>query len=266
MPTPKPKRSFRVPLRGREDGHQRIRTLLCFQEVYDRILDGWPLSEVARFIQEVRKESTDIARKGLLSALEDYRKSIPPAELTKRRLTCTYFNAAAEVEEGLDELKELEKLYKKQLKRIEIDIKNEENIKKLLPTTGQEFRIAREILSNYADLKMDLGLSKRHLGQVDVEARLLADVAVRYNKPEVQTVLSNPQSRKKVLSLVERLMSKSAGSLSDGPEEGAGAHPEVIDVQADSLGEELLPEEDDDPLARPMSASEESGSAEEAGS
>ena len=252
MPAAKPKRSYR-PIRpaSRDTGHHRVRTLVCFQEVYDRILDGWPLSEVARFIHEVKKEALDLGRSGLVAALQDYRKTIPPAELVKKRLTPVFIEAAKEVEEGIDELQELEKLYKLQMGRISIDLKNEQNIKKLLPTTGQEVRVAREILSNYADLKMDLGLSKRHLGQMDVEARLMADVAVRYNKPEVQTVLSNPQSRKKVLSLVERLMSKSAGAL---PDEVVTV-PEVIDAPVEPVEGNLLAEDEEDPLARPIPSS-----------
>ena len=117
-------------------------------------------------------------------------------------------------------------------------------------------------------LKMDLGLSKRHLGQMDVEARLMADVAVRYNKPEVQNVLSNPQSRKKVLNLVERLMSRSATSLSE--EMANRPPPEVIDtegvpaVEEEAIEGDLLGEnedlDDENPLASPMPASGEDAS------
>lgn len=267
MPAAKPKRSFRVRPVSRDTGNHRIRTLVCFQEVHDRILDGWTLTEVARFIHEVKKELADLTRNGLIAALQDYRKTIPPAELVKKRITPVYVEAAKQVEEGVDELVELEKLYKLQMRRIDIDVNNEKNIKKLLPTTGQEVRIAREILSTYADLKMDLGLSKRHLGQMDVEARLMADVAVRYNKPEVQNVLSNPQSRKKVLNLVERLMSRSATSLSEELAQGSPP-PEVIDtegvpaqegtIEGDLLGENQALEEED-PLTAPMSLSEDGG-------
>jgi hypothetical protein len=237
--------------------------LICFDEVYSRILDGWPLSEVARFIQDIKKEATDLTRSGLIATLQDFRQTIPAAELTKKRLTPVYINAVKEVEEGLDELKEIEKLYKLQMRRIEIDVQNENNIKKLLPTTGQEVRIAREILSTYADLKMDLGLSKRHLGQMDVDARVMADVALRYNKTEVQAVLNDPQSRKKVLGLVERLMSKSAGALVSGLGEAASP-PNVIDVPAETapasedVEGNLLGEEDLDPLAQPIAEPSES--------
>jgi len=258
MPGVKAKRSYRMRPQSREPGQGRIRKLTCFDEVYGRILEGWPLSEVARFIQDVKKEATDLTRGSLMQSLQDFRGTIPPAELLKKRLTPVFVDAAKEVEEGLDELREIEKLYKLQMRRIDIDVQNEKNIKKLLPTTGQEVRIAREILSTYADLKMDLGLSKRHLGHMDVDARVMADVALRYNKTEVQTVLSDPQSRKKVLSLVERLMSKSAGALVQEPVAQAVMDVEGEPVETVVLDEEpfegnLLAEEDElDPLAEPI--------------
>lgn len=250
----RPKRSARVRPVSRDSGQPRIRGLRSFQEVYDRILDGWPLSEVARFIQEVKKEAVDMTRPGLVAALTDFRNTIPPAELTKKRLTQKYIKAAQEVEEGVDELKELEKLYRLQMQRVEIDFTHEKNIKKLMPTTGQEVRIAKEILSTYADLKMDLGLSKRHLGQVDVDARLMHDVALRYNKAEVQEVMDNAQSRKKVLGLVERLLSRPTATLATP----ADSPPDVIDVEAEPVveREELFPEDLSDPLAEPIIASE----------
>jgi hypothetical protein len=121
---------------------------------------------------------------------------------------------------------------------------------------------------------MDLGLSKRHLGKMDVDARVLADVAVRYNKTEVHAVMSDAQSRKKVLSLVERLMSKAAGTLVEKPPEGA------IDVEAvpvePTVGEgaldasleaevegNLLAEDEEDPLAAPIDADAISESSDE---
>lgn len=244
MPDSKPKRSVRVRPVSRTTGQPRIRNLKCYQEVYGRILDGWTLNEIAKFIQEIRKEATDITRAGLITALQEFRASIPPAELTKKRLTPVFTKAVKEIEEGIDELAELERLYKLQMSRIEIDVATEKKIKKLMPSTGQEVRIAKEILSSYADLKMDLGLSKRHIGQMQVDARLMADVAVRYQKAEVQEVMSSAQSRKKVLNLVERLLSQSSTDLIPDDE----VSPEVVEVEADRAD----PEEAIDAIDAPL--------------
>lgn len=222
---------------SRDPGQSRIRKLKCFPEVYDRILDGWPLSEIARFVHDIKKELLDLTRTGLIGALQEFRATIPASELTKKRLPTVFMNAVEKVESGLDELSELEKLYRLQMNRIAIDVQNEKNIKKLLPTTGQEVRIAREILSNYADLKMDLGLSKRHLGQMEVDARVVADVAVRYNKPEVESVLNDAQARKKVLNIAERLLSARAAAsrVVEDPRD-------TITVEADAPDDDI-PEE-----------------------
>lgn len=254
---PFPRKKSRVRPVSRQIGQSRVRELKCFREVYDRILDGWPLSAIARFIQVQRNECTDLTAAGLISTLEDFRKTIPPAELTKKRITPVYIDAVQEVEKGLDELAEMEKLYRLQMERVAIDVLNERNIKKLLPTTGQEVRIAREILSNYADLKMDLGLSKRHLGQVDVDARLLADVAVRYQKTEVQTVLNDAQARKKVLGLAERLLSSRRNAVAAAVAEAND--PNTIDVPAEASPD--LEEEGLEPELLLDERSEEEGDA-----
>jgi len=231
---------------SRQQGQTRVRGLRCFQEVDQRIKEGWPLKDVAKFIQEVKEEMNDITRASVVSQLLDYRASIPPAELMKPRIPRAHVKAAEKVEEGLDELHELQRLYTLQMGRIEIDLKNEKTISKLLPTTGQEVRIAKEILVAYKDLKMDLGLSKRHIGQLDVDARLMADVAVRYNnKPEVQQVMHNAESRKKILNLVERLLSRPAAQLTEGAIDVPGEVVEATPAAKSPYGpsEDLFPEE-----------------------
>ena len=70
----------------------------------------------------------------------------------------------------------------------------------------------RECLQTLADVKMDLGLSKRHLGELNVDATLLADVVGRYGSPAVAKVLQNPQSRQKVMGVAEKFLALAASS------------------------------------------------------
>ncbi len=259
-------RAKRIRPQSRETKQGRIRQLRCFSEVYDRFLEGWPVAEIARFIQDIKKEATDISRAGVVAALLDFRATIPPAELTKRRMMPAYIDAVETVEKGLDELHELEKLYRLQMSRVSIDVTNEKNIKKLLPTTGQEVRIAKEILTAYADLKMDLGLSKRHIGQVDVEGRLLADVAVHYGA-DVGSVLTDAQARKKVLGLAQRLLSmrasKGSNQVASIEAEGELVPDAVTEADAESTGaqedafEEEVSADVEDLLAEPVATSPE---------
>ncbi len=243
-----PKASFgKIKLTRRNAKADRIKELKCYEDVYKRALEGWSLNELAKYIQEVKKESTDIVHKTLVAILQDWRQKIPPGTITQKRLQPVFMKAKEAVEDGIDELTELENLYKLQMGRIEIDVGLEKKMNKLMPTTGQEVRIAKEILASYADLKMDLGLSKRHIGQMDVNARLLADVAVKYEKTEIREVIANPQSRKKLLGLAERLLVRSTSSILGTQ---VRTDPEVIDVVAtpvSSLDDVVSAEAEDGP-------------------
>lgn len=217
---PKVKKPRVRPISRRRD-FSTIRNLKCFKELHKRLIEqGHPVKTTARWIQEERNELTDLPFETVAKFLYDYRESIPATQRAKP-LNLAVEKAVEEVHEGIEELQELHRLYKVQMQRIEIDFQTEKNIKKLLPTMSQEIRTAREILSASAQLKMDLGLNERHLGTVDVETTLLADVAEKYaDSPAVAKVLDDGESRRKVLGLAERLL-----SIADRAER----HPEVAD-------------------------------------
>lgn len=197
---------FRVRPQNRETKFVKLRSMKCFREVHERIIDGWPLAEIARFVQDERREYGDVTRDGFLNILKEYRATIPPAQLIQKRMPPTFAKAAEEVRKGLDELEELEKLYQLQMRRIGIDEGTEKKINKLMPSMTQEVRVAAEILARIASLKMDLGLSERHLGKVDIDAKIHAEVEGRYGSQAVIAVIQNPEARRKVLGLAERLL------------------------------------------------------------
>lgn len=214
-------RKSRVKPVSRANNFANLRKLKSFKELHRRLIEqGHPLRTTAKWLQEEQHELTSTSFEALVSQLHEYRNSIPPAQRAKP-LNVVFERAAEEVVEGLDELAELQRLYKLQMARVEIDFQTEKNIKKLLPTMSQEVRTAREILSASAQLKMDLGIHDRHLGKVDVETTLLSDVAEKYaDSPEVEKVLNDDESRRRVLGLAERLL-----SIADRAER----HPEVAD-------------------------------------
>lgn len=208
---------------SRNTNHPAVRNLKCFPEVHKKLVEeGVPLRVIARYVQGERNEMTNLAESTVINHLHNYRNSIPAAQRAGP-LNVVFEKAADQVMEGLDELQEMQRLYKIQMQRIEIDFQTEKNIKKLLPSMTQEIKAAREILSNSAQLKMDLGLAERHLGKVDVdvETTLLEDVTEKYaNSPSVTKVLDSGDSRRRVLGLAERLL-----SIADRAER----HPEVMD-------------------------------------
>lgn len=216
---------------NRQTNHKTVRGLKCFKKVHEMLMEGQSSIIVAQFVHS-KGELTNISSDSLEAMLRNYRLSIPPAQRAGP-LNKTFEHAAKQVVEGLDELAELQRLYRIQMDRIEIDFQTEKNIKKLLPTMSQEIRTAREILSSAAQLKMDLGVNERHLGKVDVETTVLADVAQKYaDSPAVAKVMDSGESRRKVLGLAEKLLAIA---------ERAERHPEVADqleVLSTSEGED----------------------------
>lgn len=216
----------RLRAKSRESKFSRIKKLKCFLEVQSMILDGFPMSEVARLVQDDHKESTDITRGSLITILNDYRSAIPKADLIAKRMPKVMLDAKKEVEGGLDELAEMQKLFELQMARVSIDATTEKKIRKLMPSMTQEIRTAREILANYADLKMDLGLTTRHQGTLQVDGRFVAEMGDRYGQA-VEKVMADPESRRKVLGAAKRL-------LALGAKEGS-----VIDVESTPVEVEL---------------------------
>lgn len=190
---------------SRDEGFQKLRTLRCFNEVYERLLAGWSPSELARFIQESRNEYTHASQVTLMQVLQRFRDTIPPATLMAKRLPKTFEKAIEKTEDGVDELAEMEKLYRLHMERVNIDFTTEKNIKKLMPTMTQEVRVASELLGRMADLRMDLGLNTRHLGQVDAAVTIQAETS-RYGKESVKKVMEDPEKRRKVLNVAERIL------------------------------------------------------------
>lgn len=225
--------SYRVkPVSRDSEKHKRVRSLACFDGVHEMVITGWPLGEIAKHIQQLKNESTDITEDALIWALGEYRKDLPPAVLVQKTLPGVFISAASQVAEGLDVLSELESLYKLQMKRVGIDHTVEEKIRKLMPNMTAEIRMAKDLLESYAEMQMDLGLTERHLGKVDVTAGPDAvTVAQAYGKDSVRKVLENPQSRRKLMGLVERLVEVQAmrGKIKS-ESEGEG--------EAEVLGEE----------------------------
>ena len=166
---------------------------------------GWTAKALATAIQDEFGELGDLARGTVQRLVEDYRKTIPPMELSAACPTSVVGrNATRKVAEGLNELKELERLYSMQMERIEIDFTNEKTIKKLFPNTGREVFVAMKLLKQSADLKMDLGLAKRQLGTVELTGEKAVVIGERYGE-EAAKVLTDPESGRKVLQLAQRL-------------------------------------------------------------
>lgn len=234
------------------DKFERLHNLRCYDDVHEMLTTGWPLSEVAKYIQKTKHESTDIEELTLIYLLQAFRRSLPPTTLIAKPLPHAFTKAVQRIEDGLDVMAEMTKLYQIQMKRIEIDHKLEEKAQKLIPSLNQEVREARSILESIQKMKHDLGLDPRHLGTLQIEAGGSDEVVTRYGKPSVRRVLEDPQASRKVLSLAERFVQISQARseiAGDSEEDEAGLMLDEDEPDADDSPEFDLaadPEDSDD--------------------
>jgi hypothetical protein len=197
---------------------------------------GWSSPDLVKFIQEESGELKHLSAGYVKKMVDDFRKTIPPAELLlTTQNTNVAMHAAQKLANGMYELEKLNELYDLQMDRIKIDVENEKKINKLFPSTGREIFYAMKILNQSSQLKMDLGIAKRQLGEVSVTGEASVQIADRYNDG-VGKVISNPDGRRKVLGMVEALMALSARTNIDAAEIIASAQSyapgEVIDVES----------------------------------
>ena len=205
-----PERRPRIRPRSRElkkTGLAKLRSCRCFEEVDRRLRLGWGSLELAKFIRDENGECDDISEAYVRKLIDQHRQSIPPADLSLTSTnTKVIQNASKKMSNGLNELAELEKLYDIQKSRIDIDFTNEQTIKKLFAGTGREIFYAVKILKQSADLKASLGLTKKHLGTVEVTGHRAAEIGDRYGNDAIGSVVSDPDSRRKLLNLTDRLL------------------------------------------------------------
>jgi hypothetical protein len=201
--------------RSRGARFKKLRALRCYREVYARLCDGWTIAETARFIHDERAEYKEISRTGLEGILTDFRsEQIPAGDLVRKRFPEVYDAAKEKMDKGIDEVTELEELYRIQMHRISTDFATEKKIGKLLPSMTSEIKEARQLLESIANLKMEMGLSSRaphkheHAVAVGVEVDGIPDEgpAGQFASTAVKEVLGNPESRHRVQGVVERFL------------------------------------------------------------
>ncbi len=129
------------------------------------------------------------------------------------------------MDDDFDELTELTKLYELQKARIETQIARELRVGELDKDTLRELELSVRILASRFQVRKDLGLvGDRAAGK----ARAILDL--RGYSEETARVLSRPDSRRRVVSIVERIkrMAETDGAL----ELSAGAEPSADDCTA----------------------------------
>lgn len=211
----------------------KLRDCRCYDEIVRRLRLGETPRDVAEMIQDEYGELSNLSRKYVIKLVDECRLAIPPTEIALYSKNVNAVKKAKQqIRHGLDELEELERLYKLQMQRVSIDFENEKKINKLFPTTGREIYYAMKLLKQSSDLKMDLGYAKRHHGEMNINASGAVEVSERYKNEAIGQVMTDPDSRRKVLGMVETLVKLGAKASIDATEavNAAAAQRPVIDV------------------------------------
>ena len=192
--------------------HSKLRAMECYPTFHDRLVEGWASTTLASYIQDTCGELMDMERDSLCKAIDRYRGDLPASVRAGEKLPNAVSRAANEIEKGINEIEELAKLYRLQVRRIDMEVENETELLngKLLEGTREEIKEARAILKDSSDLKQALGLTPHHLGTLGLNVdggvvhahTSLDDIT----NPKVKAVLEDPQSRRRLLGLADRFM------------------------------------------------------------
>ncbi len=201
-------RRIREPIKPEEDYDiQLLKELNCFEQIDDLIKNGSKYDEIIKVIRD-NNELVDLEDDEIKRIIKKYKDSLAPAEVVKIVAPNKWLDTIRKIDNFVNELEELNRLYLLQMERIAIDFQNEKRIGKLFKTTGTEVWYAMKILETMANLKMDMGFVKRDLGRLDIREAIM-QVETKYgeipNKEKIINIIKNPESRDKLLTIVKKL-------------------------------------------------------------
>jgi hypothetical protein len=187
--------------------HKRIKELACLDEVHRRVVSGYPPGAVATYIQAEMSESKDVTHDTLKKALIAYREDLSPTELLMPTMPKIVAQAAQKLNEGLDMLAEIEKLFRLQMERIGPAMALEKKLGILNPRVGGELMNAVRLLESHHEVSRDLGLiGARNLGKLEIGVgqNMILAAGKKYGT-KMEDVIANPESRRKLVHLMQRM-------------------------------------------------------------
>lgn len=188
--------------------------------------DGYPLVQVAEFIQDECGEYVDIQRESLVTILSDYRKATSTGDTAATNAPRAYLEVAREMKKGVKIVDELEELFSIQKARIMHFAEMEESAGTMSKGLGREIDAARLLLDELHRVRLDLGVDERHIGTLTIKAEAIAATEERYGQ-RIANVMRDPEKRRRVLTLLE-------AALRETPELEA---PDVIEGEAEVVEE-----------------------------
>lgn len=212
---------------------RKIRDLDCFESVREMMITGVPLIEIARQVQ-MMGELPGIKVDTLRMYLEHYKATIPTWMMAARQQPKQYLELKQKADEGIDCLKEMQRLYNWIKERIEIGMNQERKFALLTSGMDRNFIVASQILQQIDEMKSKLGISDdqarvglpKHMSDQVEWSRI-------YSRESVQVVMNSPEKRSRVVQAAERLLDMYATKLSSEQIDKIKAAREVQEVPPD---------------------------------
>ena len=190
-----------VPLRREgPKSPQKLTRIKCWPEAEKRLRAGFSPERVAEYIQDECNEYTGVMRKSLTTMLYEYRRhKMPDIEKVQTSIPDYAAKAYAKVEAGINEVNELGTLYALQMARIEMALNQEQDNGFLNANLNNTFKLAQQILTARAEIKMGAGMA---IDEADLSSK---EAVLRRVGNKMSGVLSSNDSRAKVLSVLNKL-------------------------------------------------------------
>lgn len=192
----------RLPSKRRvavKDPGAGIRKLKCFKEIHTILSNGGFLREAIDVIH-ANGEWAELSRSAIRYKLKAYKDHLYKDESVLDGPIRTEFD---EDEDPFAALYSMNKALRLITERIEMEVETEKGLTKLFSTTHREFLTQHKISYDILILRNKLGLLNQERGRTGRQ-RVGSGTPGRI---DVAEVASNPESRQKVLGLVEALVS-----------------------------------------------------------
>lgn len=181
----------------------RIESLKCFKEVYDRLVCGYPLSAVTRFIQNEKAECQDVPYDTLYGQLKRYRKRILPEDILSRRQPHIFVEAHKRYADKLEELRRLDVQYEGLMYRFDLTHAEERISGVINPQVDKINKSIVDTIRSMHNIKMDLGINgQRNLGSVYISEERLAEIREKHGDKAAKA-MADPVSRARVLGALD---------------------------------------------------------------
>mgnify|MGYP001144134355 CR=1 FL=1 len=228
-----PIRGGRIPLA------QRIADLPIVEDVDDMLREGLSAPDVARHVQETFELLTDVSHDVLRKALSERRKNLPAPAPSAEEWPAAYSppvdalenhpdgarspgviakNQYRQATRGIDAMLETESLYLAQRDRLDRLIGSENRTGVPYEEMPREMSVALEMLKTHAKFQEQFGPA---VDRMRMSLEIQGGAATGLGQ-KIASVMQDPESRHKVLSMFKRLTEAAKLPVIDAEAEPAG--------------------------------------------